>query len=151
MYRKANAFTIVELLIVIVVIGILASITLVAYNGIQERARVTSANSDLALLNKAIYIARINTDKTLMAVTGSNCTNCYDQARYELTINNLSTASSMNLSSLKKGDPWGAKYAIDENEGEGASPCVTKDGLSLNTSGKTGVNTQTISFYTCPN
>lgn len=35
---KQKGFTIVELLIVIVVIGILAAITIVAYNGIQVRA-----------------------------------------------------------------------------------------------------------------
>ena len=35
---RQKGFTIVELLIVIVVIGILAAITVVAYNGIQERA-----------------------------------------------------------------------------------------------------------------
>ncbi len=40
-----KGFTIVELLIVIVVIGILAAITIVAYNGIQNRARTSSAQA----------------------------------------------------------------------------------------------------------
>lgn len=39
--RRQFGFTIVELLIVIVVIGILAAITIVAYNGIQARATNT--------------------------------------------------------------------------------------------------------------
>ena len=39
---KERGFTIVELLIVIVVIAILAAITIVAYNGIQQRARNSS-------------------------------------------------------------------------------------------------------------
>lgn len=39
--RKQKGFTIVELLIVIVVIGILATITIVVYNGIQTRAENT--------------------------------------------------------------------------------------------------------------
>ena len=37
-----NGFTIVELLIVIVIIGILAAITIVAYNGITARAQTTA-------------------------------------------------------------------------------------------------------------
>ena len=48
---KANereGFTVVELLIVIVVIGILAAITIVAYNGIQQKARIAVLQSDLA-------------------------------------------------------------------------------------------------------
>jgi prepilin-type N-terminal cleavage/methylation domain-containing protein len=37
---NSSGFTIVELLIVIVVIGILAAISIVAYNGMQARARI---------------------------------------------------------------------------------------------------------------
>lgn len=42
-----QGFTIVELLIVIVVIGILAAITIVAYNGIQSRAQNTTRINEL--------------------------------------------------------------------------------------------------------
>lgn len=37
--KKSTGFTIVELLIVIVVIGVLAAITVIAFNGISQRAR----------------------------------------------------------------------------------------------------------------
>ena len=49
-----KGFTIVELLIVIVVIGILAAITIVAYNGVQQKARDAQRRSDLTLLNKYV-------------------------------------------------------------------------------------------------
>lgn len=54
MKKTTSGFTIVELLIVIVVIGILAAITIVAFNGIQERARYTTMQSDIGSVNKAI-------------------------------------------------------------------------------------------------
>jgi prepilin-type N-terminal cleavage/methylation domain-containing protein len=47
MKLKQTGFTIVELLIVIVVIGILAAITIVAYNGVQQRARDAKMASTL--------------------------------------------------------------------------------------------------------
>lgn len=45
---QPSGFTLVELLIVIAVIGVLAVITIVAYNGVQQRANVDSLNSDLS-------------------------------------------------------------------------------------------------------
>lgn len=45
--RKSFGFTIVELLVVIVVIGILATITVISYTGISQKATIASITSDL--------------------------------------------------------------------------------------------------------
>ncbi|HET8884028.1 MAG TPA: type II secretion system protein [Candidatus Saccharimonadales bacterium] len=52
--KKQTGFTIVELLIVIVVIGILAAITIVAYNGVQQRANNTARISAASQVIKLI-------------------------------------------------------------------------------------------------
>lgn len=49
-------FTIVELLIVIVVIAILATISIVAYNGIQARANDSKVKSGVVQLEKALRL-----------------------------------------------------------------------------------------------
>ncbi len=46
-HTKQTGFTIVELLIVIVVIGILAAITIVAYNGVQQKATNAARVSEI--------------------------------------------------------------------------------------------------------
>ena len=56
MNKTKSGFTIVELLIVIVVIGILAAITVVAFNGVQTRANTAGALSDLKQVNSAIQL-----------------------------------------------------------------------------------------------
>ena len=45
--RTQQGFTIVELLIVIVVIGILAALVITTYNGIQQKGRNTERTTDL--------------------------------------------------------------------------------------------------------
>ncbi len=57
---KKSGFTIVELLIVIVVIAILAAITIVAYNGIRQRAQESGAKTALANATKKIETYRFD-------------------------------------------------------------------------------------------
>lgn len=45
--KKQDGFTIIELLIVIVVIGILATLVIVAYSGIQQSARNEARKTDI--------------------------------------------------------------------------------------------------------
>ena len=56
MWAKQKGFTIVELLIVIVVIAILAAVTIVAYTGIQQRAK----NAQVISGTNAYYKAFLN-------------------------------------------------------------------------------------------
>jgi prepilin-type N-terminal cleavage/methylation domain-containing protein len=69
--QKQTGFTIVELLIVIVVIAILAAITIVAYNGIQNRARDSQTQATVnQVLKKVKAFAATNSEAYPSSITG---------------------------------------------------------------------------------
>lgn len=70
---KNGGFTIVELLIVIVVIGILASIVVVSYNGIQQKAQNINRLDDLDKITSLLALYAKN-NNGLYPVTTSNST-----------------------------------------------------------------------------
>lgn len=69
--QPTNGFTIVELLIVIVVIAILAAITIVAYNGIQNSAYDSTVQSDIGNAAKKIELYRISNGSDLYTSNGN--------------------------------------------------------------------------------
>lgn len=71
MNSKKAGFTIVELLIVIVVIAILAMITIVAYNGIQDRAEASKTASAVQAYKNALRLYKI--DNGSYPVAGTMC------------------------------------------------------------------------------
>lgn len=63
--REINhkGFTLLELLIVIVVIGILAGLVITGFRGIQEKAKVSSAKEELARVQTAVELLSVDTGK----------------------------------------------------------------------------------------
>lgn len=65
--NKSKGFTIVELLIVIVVIGILATLVIVTFTGIQQKARDSKRKTDIGAIQSSLenYYSSANTYPTL--------------------------------------------------------------------------------------
>ena len=87
--RKSIGFTIVELLIVIVVIAILAAITIVAYNGIQDRANNATVRSDISAANKQLEIARIDLDHYPTSSSEFPTGFKFSKTAYQITTHNV--------------------------------------------------------------
>jgi general secretion pathway protein G len=146
--KQQKGFTIVELLIVIVVIGILAAITIVAYSGIQARSRTAAATADLRSLEKAMLMYRADYGKLPLAADWYSGTTMPPTSRWATeVIAGLKAEKIISTSALEK-DPWGQYYWYDNNDcsigSTGNSPLksVGPDGL-LNTADDIGINIQT--------
>lgn len=85
MNKKLSGFTIVELLIVIVVVAILAAISIVAYNGIQSRAKNVQIQADIKQIVK--LIEAYNADTGAYPSTGS-LSNVYSDNNCQLPADN---------------------------------------------------------------
>ncbi len=91
-----KGFTIVELLIVIVIIGILAAITIVAYNGITARANTSASQSSAE--NTIKKAESYNADKGTYPLTFATLTGAATSDVYKLT----GVASVASLSNTSK-------------------------------------------------
>lgn len=100
---KQRGFTIVELLIVVVIIAILAAITIVAYNGIQNRAKTGSAQAAASSFQKKLeaYAVELgNYPSTTSGVTGAAADKTYYLPASAVTV--VTGATALTSTSTEK-------------------------------------------------
>ena len=59
--RKRNGFSLVELMVVLFIIGLLASVVIINVLPSQDKAMVVKAEADIATLNQALEMYRLDT------------------------------------------------------------------------------------------
>ncbi len=92
-YLKSG-FTIVELIVVITIIGILASIAIVSYSGTQSRARMNAAVSSANQIK--LKLGEFYTDNNVYPATATVDTNGASVTTYLNSINNSALATEFN-------------------------------------------------------
>lgn len=132
---KKNAFTIVELLVVIVVIGVLAAITTVSYTGIAQKATIANMQSDLS--NASIQLKMFYIEKSYYP-TAINCVNptlteiCIKKSSNSTIINYLPLPTTNSVAFLFTATNGQNKYQITSGSSIQQIPNIVTDGLVLN-------------------
>lgn len=95
---KQHGFTLIELMIVVAVVAILATIALPSYNDAVRKSRRGQAKADMVELAQRLerYHSQFNTYATFPGVAGKFPSPTSGTARYDITVGNL-TANSFTL------------------------------------------------------
>jgi len=109
-----SAFTIVELLVVIVVIGILAAISIVSYTGISQKAVASSLQSDLSNASTVLKMYQIDNSAYPNSVTdcptpstGNICLKASSGNSYpNYSANNTSNPQTYSLTAINNGQSY---------------------------------------------
>lgn len=133
-----KAFTLIEVLVVISIIGLLSVVVMIAIRSARTQASLTRLQADAKSILTQVNLVR-TTD--LISYTGNSCTMCFfdtvnkvnSQSAMIVQLNNSWTAIGFAASPM---DPYGSPYLLDENEDQfPGDPCQYDTVYSAGTNG----------------
>ena len=142
-----RGFTIVELLIVIVVIGILAAVVIAVFNGIQARAKITTLTSDLTNASKQLRLDHASAGKfpvTVALANGGKGLQGSPNTTYRYSVDNTANPQSFCLTATD----GGKIYSVTDQTNASEGGCVNVAlGASAPSSTIVDGNTVSSSYY----
>lgn len=108
--KLQKGFTLIELMIVVVIIGVLASVAVPAYQDYVIRGRISEATSELS--GKRVLLEQWFQDNR--SYVGATACNADSKAYFDIACTNL-TQNTYTLDATGKGNMAGFNYHLDHN------------------------------------
>jgi len=140
-HQSSPAFTIVELLVVIVVIAILAAITIVSYAGISSRANISSLQSDLTNAVTQLKLDQVNSSSgafpaTLALANGGKGVSSSPGTTYTYAVSNTTNPQTFCITATKNNISY--NITQDSNSQPGICPVLNLDAGNISSYPGTG-------------
>jgi prepilin-type N-terminal cleavage/methylation domain-containing protein len=127
--KRNQGFTIVELLIVIVVIGILALLVITTYSGIQAKARNAKRQTDIQSIQTQLeaFFSQNGYYPSLTDMRGTGAGGWVSTNMKSLDLNALVDPSNPTQSNQLASAPAAKVYSYQVTQSDGTSSCESDD------------------------